>query len=142
MNVTISKSEAETQTVAKTLAGNFKNGGLVLLYGDLGSGKTAFTKGFASYFSINKFQIKSPTYTYIRKYELGRQNFYHIDLYRLEIIDELLWREIAELIENKENIIVIEWADKIDSKLKNMKLKKTMVRLKYIDESNREITIE
>ncbi len=141
MNV-ISKSEAETQRVAKALAKNFENGGLILLYGDLGSGKTAFTKGFAAHFSIDKFQIKSPTYTYIRKYELGRQNFYHIDLYRLEIIDELLWREIAELIENKKNIIVIEWAGKIKDKLKNMKLKKTSVKLKYIDESTREITIK
>lgn len=142
MNSVLSKSEEETTKIARKLAKEFEHGGLILLTGDLGSGKTVFTKGFASYFSIDQFQIKSPTYTYIRKYKTKKGDLYHIDLYRLEQIDELLWQEISELLEDKNNIILIEWAQKIGNKIQNMKLKKTHVDIEYINENTRKITIK
>ena len=94
--------------------------------------KTTFTKGVAQALGIDKFSIKSPTYTYIRNYD----NIYHIDLYRLEELDELLWQEIEEIISDKNNIVIIEWADKIKQELPQNKIE---VHFKYIDANTREI---
>lgn len=130
----ISKSPKETEKIARSLADKIKEGGLVCLYGDLGSGKTVFVKGLAEGLSLNKFSIKSPTYTYIR----NQLHFYHIDLYRLDKVDELLWHEIIELLENPKNIIVIEWADRLQEKLPK---KRIDVHFKYIDSETRKIII-
>lgn len=135
----ISKSEQETANLAKKITNKIKNGGLVCLYGDLGSGKTLFTKGLAKELGIEEFSIKSPTYTYIRKYPLKGRNFYHIDLYRIEEIDELLANEIDELLEKSENIVVIEWADKMENFLPKNKIE---VHLQYQDANTRKITIK
>lgn len=137
--MSITKTEKETYKLAENVIEKIKNGGTIFLIGDLGTGKTVFTKGIAHALGINKFSVKSPTYTYIRKYELKNgQNFYHIDLYRINNMDELLLHEINELAENKKNIIVIEWADRMDNFFQKEKIK---VLFEYIDDSKRKITI-
>lgn len=133
-----SKSVKETEEFAKDIAGKVKGGGLVLLFGDLGSGKTAFVKGLAHALGIEKFSVKSPTYTYIRHYKLKSANFYHIDLYRLDGFDELLAEEIGELCHEKENIVIIEWADKIDFKLPKAKFE---ISFEYLAENQRQIIV-
>lgn len=135
----LTHSTEETIKIGQKLANKVKNGGLICLFGDLGSGKTTLTKGIAKFLGIQEFSIKSPTYTYIREYQIRKNHVYHIDLYRLEIIDELLWHEISELIENKKNILIIEWADKLTDKLPNHSIK---IFLKYIDENTREINFK
>ncbi len=134
----ISKSTEQTQRLAGTVAEKIKGGGTVCLYGDLGSGKTTFTKGIAEKFNIEKFSIKSPTYTYIRHYQMDRFNLYHIDLYRLEEVDELLLNEIEEISENRRNIIVIEWADRMKN---NLTGKRIEVHFEYLGENARKIKI-
>lgn len=134
----ISKSEAQTREIAKKLAQKVKGGGIICLYGDLGSGKTTFVKGLAEAFGIDDFSIKSPTYTYIRKYDKFRHKLYHIDLYRLEEIDDLLWQEIYEIMQNPQNIIIIEWADKMYDKLPKDRID---IWLTYLDENSRKIDI-
>lgn len=134
----LTHSSQETIKIGQKLANKIKNGGLICLFGDLGSGKTTLTKGLALGLGLKEFFIKSPTYTYIREYRTAKNKIYHIDLYRLEIIDELLWMEISELIENKNNILIIEWADKLADKLSKHCVK---VFLKYIDKNTREINI-
>lgn len=136
--MTISKSEGETQEIAKKIAKRVEKGGIVCLFGEIGTGKTTFTKGLAQYFGIEKFSVKSPTYTFIRKYSKNEQNLYHIDLYRLEIIDDLLAREIDELTENKSNIIIIEWADKMKNQLPEKRIE---ITFEYLEERTRKITI-
>lgn len=133
------KNPKETIEIGRELAQKVKNGGLFCLFGDLGSGKTTLTKGLALGLGIQEFLVKSPTYTYIRKYKTAKNNVFHIDLYRLETIDELLWQEISELVEDKNNILIIEWADKLKDKLPDNSIK---VIMKYIDENTREINIE
>jgi tRNA threonylcarbamoyladenosine biosynthesis protein TsaE len=133
-----SKSEEETKKIAGKIAEKVANGGFIALFGDLGSGKTVFVKGLAEAFNIKGFFVKSPTYTYIRRYPLETKNIYHIDLYRLEKIDELLLREILELMEDDENIIIIEWAEKM---LENLPPKRIDVVFKYLDENSRQINI-
>lgn len=132
----ITKSEKETHKLAKQIAQKVKEGGVICITGDLGSGKTTFTKGLADEFGIEKFDIKSPTYTYIRKY--GR-HFYHIDLYRIEEIDELLSNEIHEIFENPNNTVVIEWADRLGDLVPHNAIK---IKIEYVGENERSFKIE
>lgn len=134
----ISKNEEETRKIAKETAEGLKDGGILCLFGDLGSGKTVFAKGFAEKFGINAFTVKSPTYTYIRNYPLKNGHLYHIDLYRLETVDELLLHEIEELMRNDKNILIIEWADKLKNHLPENRID---VYLEYLDSDSRKITI-
>lgn len=132
----IAKNIQSTKRLAKKIAPQVKNGGLVLLYGTLGSGKTTFVKGLAEGLGIKEFSIKSPTYTYIRHHPLKKNNFYHLDLYRLETVDNLLLQQIKELLENKKNILIVEWADRLPGELFKEALK---ITFSYLDATSREI---
>jgi tRNA threonylcarbamoyladenosine biosynthesis protein TsaE len=135
----ISKSTKETEEFAKKIAKKSKNIRVFYLYGDLGSGKTIFTKAFVEELGVEKFHVKSPTYTYIREYKLKDQSIYHIDLYRIEELDELLFQEIEELIENPNNILIIEWADKLAEKLDGESLS---IKFEYLSENERAISLQ
>ena len=134
----ISKNTLETENIAKNILKKETGIKVFYLYGDLGSGKTTFTKSFVEAMGVKKFNIKSPTYTYIRKYELEDKNIYHIDLYRIEDVDELLFQEIEELVLEPKSILIIEWADKLRDKLDATSLD---IRFKYLSENEREIVI-
>lgn len=134
----VSATIKQTKSLAEKVTREIKKGGIVLLEGDLGSGKTAFTKFIAAKLGIEEFAVKSPTYTYIRHYKLSFSGFYHIDLYRLDNADELLAKEIQEICQNEKNIIIIEWADKIDFQLPGEKFK---INFQYLTEDKRKITI-
>jgi tRNA threonylcarbamoyladenosine biosynthesis protein TsaE len=131
----ICESLEETDQIGSNIAKKIKKGGILYLQGDLGSGKTTLTKSIAKALGINDFKIKSPTFNFIRKYG----NLYHIDLYRVEEIDELLLMEIEEIMEDGNNIIIIEWAEKLEQ----IKLPKGIkIQMKYLDETSRSIEIE
>lgn len=133
----ITTNEKQTFELARLTAEKIRDGGVVCLFGNLGTGKTIFTKGIANHLGINKFSIKSPTYTYIRHHKTKLcNNFYHIDLYRLNEVDELLLQEINELLEEKSNIIVIEWSERM---MDDLPKKRTEVHFAYIDEFKRKI---
>lgn len=93
---------------------------IIALYGDLGSGKTTFTQFLAKALKI-KEKILSPTFTIIKTFSLPRSQrmvsdfsaLIHIDAYRIKSIKELLDLGLKEILTNKENIVVIEWAEKI-----------------------------
>ncbi|WP_461225983.1 tRNA (adenosine(37)-N6)-threonylcarbamoyltransferase complex ATPase subunit type 1 TsaE [Lacticaseibacillus suihuaensis] len=78
-----SLNEQQLQALATALAAQLQAGDVLLLDGDLGAGKTSFTKGLASGLGIADY-IKSPTFTIIREYQDGRLPLYHMDIYRLE----------------------------------------------------------
>lgn len=88
------------------------------LKGDLGAGKTTFIKGLADALNVET-HVTSPTFLLIQKYPLenveGFNNLIHIDAYRLESSKEILDLDFEDIINTKENIVVIEWADKIKS---------------------------
>ncbi len=102
--------------VKKILEAGPRNGAVVLgLVGDLGAGKTTFAQGFARALGV-KEKITSPTFLIVKSYKLeviSFKNFYHIDAYRLNSPQELLDLGLADLIKNPQNIILIEWADKV-----------------------------
>ena len=134
----ISKSEKETCDIAKILSKKIENGGLICLFGDLGTGKTTLTKAIAEHLGIQRDLIKSPTYNYIRKYELKERDFFHLDLYRLEEMNEIIEMEIEEIL-NGDNAVVIEWADRI---IKDLPETRIDVTLSYIDSNTRKIEID
>lgn len=103
-------SPKETQVLAAKLAQLVTPGTVLFLIGDLGAGKTTFTKGFALGLGI-KQMIKSPSYTIIREYETGRLPFYHLDLYRLAGNNDDLGLE--EYFEG-EGVSVVEWANLLE----------------------------
>lgn len=135
----ITENEEETFRLGQEIAEKVENGGVICLFGDLGTGKTTLTKAIVENFGIDKIQIKSPTYTYIREH-IGQkgEKIFHIDLYRLNDIDELLLQEINELLEDKANIVIIEWADRMKN---HLPLDRINIFLEYVDENRRNIKI-
>lgn len=101
-----SNNEQESMEIAKKIAQLVQAGMTILLEGDLGAGKTTFTKGIGEGLGIQRI-IKSPTYTIVREYRDGRLPLYHIDLYRLEEaeVSDLALDEYFE----GEGLSVVEW---------------------------------
>lgn len=111
----VTKSEKETIDLAKRLAKDFTNGGVVGLIGDLGFGKTQFVKGLAEAFQIKK-AITSPTFVILKKYpvKIGNiKNLIHIDCYRFFGSDDLSDLGFEEFVQDGNNLIVVEWADRV-----------------------------
>lgn len=104
-----SYSEEETFNIAKELAQKAKAGDIYTLVGDLGVGKTAFTKGFAEGLGISE-PIISPTFTFVQMYDEGRLPLYHFDVYRISDVSEM--DEIGyEDCFYGEGVSIMEWAD-------------------------------
>ena len=103
-------SEEETFEFAKEMAQNAKSGDIYCLRGDLGVGKTVFTKGFAKGLEIEE-HITSPTFTIVNEYE-GKLPFYHFDVYRIGDIDEMYDIGFEEYIFGS-GVCLIEWAELI-----------------------------
>jgi len=111
----VTKSAEETKNFGKEVASNLEGGEVFALSGELGSGKTTFVQGFAEGLGI-KGRIISPTFILMRKYGAGDKDFYHIDLYRLEgnVENEVINLGLSDIWAKSENIVVIEWAEKIE----------------------------
>jgi tRNA threonylcarbamoyladenosine biosynthesis protein TsaE len=109
MDSLISTSEDATTDAGARLASELKAGDVVLLYGDLGAGKTAFVRGLARGLGAQADDVTSPTFTLVQEYR-GRVTLYHVDLYRLEPIevDDL---GLDELVSGSA-IVAIEWAER------------------------------
>lgn len=123
MKKIITLSERETKNLAKKIAKDFEFGTILALVGNLGSGKTQFTKGLAEYYKI-KNPITSPTFVVMKQYNISQKvkkeksvlkKLIHIDAYRLSSSEELMALGLKDLIADKNNIVIIEWADKIKS---------------------------
>jgi tRNA threonylcarbamoyladenosine biosynthesis protein TsaE len=134
----LSGSEKETMALAAAIASVPGQTGIICLSGGLGSGKTVFAKGFASALGINEKKIKSPTYTFVREYKLGKKRLYHFDFYRIESADDLMAENLREIFDDRNAIILIEWPERIAELLPK---KKIGIGFEYIDEKTRRITV-
>jgi tRNA threonylcarbamoyladenosine biosynthesis protein TsaE len=103
-------SVEETRTLAAALADLARPGDIVVLAGDLGAGKTAFVQGFGRGLGVSE-AITSPTFTLARQYD-GRLLLHHLDVYRLEQIDEVFDVGLPELLDEGA-VTLIEWGDAI-----------------------------
>lgn len=122
----ISQNETDTINFACKLASFLQNGDIIILSGDLGSGKTKFTQGILKFFSLDK-EISSPTFTIVNEYNApNNTNIYHFDVYRLADIDEFYALGGDEYFDN--GICIIEWGELIESILPKNFLKITFER--------------
>ena len=134
MSVFISKSREETLSFAESYAKALRGGDVVLLDGDMGAGKTVFTKGLAKGLGIEE-EVTSPTYAYMNDYD-GR--LFHYDCYRIESVEQAERLGLADYFDMG-GICVIEWSQNI-APLLPRKTKK--VTIKKLSENEREITCE
>ncbi len=107
-------SADETRALGESIAKNAKEGSIYCLSGDLGVGKTVFTKGFAEGIGVDDY-ITSPTFTIVNEYE-GKFKFYHFDVYRITDPDELFDIGFDEYIFG-DGVCLIEWAEIIKEEL-------------------------
>lgn len=136
----------ETQDIAlklskKILLKKPKKSAVVLaLQGDLGAGKTTFVQGFALGLGIQE-KVLSPTFILMRRFDIDSfifKNFYHIDCYRLENEKDLEVLGFKEILNNPENIIAIEWPEKISNILPQKVIE---IKFKHLIENKRTLTI-
>ena len=112
----ISHNSNETMEFASKLASKLHIGDVVVLSGELGSGKTKFTEGFLKYFGLDK-EISSPTFNIVIEYKKDDIKIYHFDVYRLEDIDEFYAIGGEEYFSS--GICIIEWGELIEEALPN-----------------------
>ncbi len=138
-------NSAQTKKIGEELAKKIikkplKKGAVIIgLEGDLGGGKTTFIQGFAKGLGI-KEKILSPTFVILKRFRIPKQEnmFYHIDCYRVEKPGELLFLGLKEIISNSQNIVVIEWVEKVR---KILPKKIILIKFKFIDKNKRKISI-
>lgn len=129
-------SEEKISEVAKELAPILFAGSVILLYGDLGAGKTAFTRHLLSFLGGRSRDVTSPTFTIVNEYEANLR-VYHVDLFRLSDI-EIEELPIEEYLES-DGICVVEWAEKLGEHLPKEFLS---IKLEFVDELNRNMEID
>lgn len=112
----VSKSKTQTQKFAAHLAKKILKAKVIALHGDLGAGKTTFVQGFLKALGV-KQHITSPTFVIFRRYSIpGSRTFnfvYHFDLYRIHKPGEILDLGLKKIIKDPDNIVLIEWPEKI-----------------------------
>lgn len=139
MDKITSHSPQETKDLAEDIISSLPTN-LIALVGPLGSGKTVFAQGVGELFHIDS--MLSPTYTLIRQYSIDHPRFktlYHIDLYRLNSTQEILDLGIQEIWQDDSNLVLIEWADKIEGQLPKNHLR---LDFKIKDQDTRQISIK
>ena len=136
----VSSSAEETQRIAIKLLSKINSGTVICLYGDLAAGKTTFTQGLAKGLGIPR--VVSPTFIIMRQYQVNGspiiKTFYHLDLYRLNTVEEIRAFDIDEIWSDSANLLVIEWPEKFQ---KILPKKRIDIYLKATGDNQREIKI-
>ena len=130
-----SKSYEETEEIAFRLAKTLKGTEIIAMFGGLGAGKTAFTRGLARGLGVDD-GVSSPTFALVHEYE-GKFPIYHFDMYRINTFDDLYTTGFFDYMDN--GVMVIEWSENIENALPEGCIR---VYIKVISENEREIEIE
>lgn len=135
------KSPEETEAVGKKIAEELEGRGIVRAFiamrGEMGVGKTAFTRGFASHFGITG--VKSPTYTIVNEYR-GRARIFHYDMYRISSEDDLYSTGFDEYVES-DGYVIAEWSENVRDFIPDGAIFVTVSRIPE-DECGRRIDVE
>ena len=129
-------SPAETEAVGEKLGAVLQPGAVLAYRGDLGAGKTAFTRGLARGLGAAE-QVTSPTYTIVNEYLSGRLPLFHFDMYRLRSSDDLFdigWEDYLE----RGGVCAVEWSENVEDALENA----ILVTIEKTGEDSRRITVE
>ncbi|PYR70033.1 MAG: tRNA (adenosine(37)-N6)-threonylcarbamoyltransferase complex ATPase subunit type 1 TsaE [Acidobacteria bacterium] len=134
--VRITKSDTETQNLAREFASTLHAGDVLLLSGDLGAGKTTFVRGLAEGLGIDPGDVSSPTFALLHEYRGGRLTLYHADLYRLDktATDDLGLEETGV----RDGVLAIEWPDRLSHDLAGARV----IRFDVVEDVSRRITID
>ena len=127
----------EINLIAEKLADFVKPGDVVALIGDLGTGKTTFTKTFAKKLGV-KENLKSPTFNYVLGYSSGRLPLYHFDVYRLSEAEEVYEVGYEDYL-NGDGVVLIEWANIIETELPKEYIE---IVFEYHGDDTRNVSIE
>ena len=134
-------SDVETEQIGKKLAEMLTSLGIKRAYiamrGEMGVGKTVFTRGFVSHFG--RANVKSPTYTIVNEYKVGRVNIYHFDLYRISDGDDLESIGYHEYVES-DAYSIVEWSERVPEYIPEDAITVTISRVAE-DEALRDIEI-
>ena len=146
----ITQSPGETQKLGQKIGSDLKSGKLkkriICLYGDLGSGKTTFIQGLAKGLGIKK-RITSPTFVFVKKYKnlsltepcfSNQPDFYHVDLYRIEKLEETKGLGLGEIFSDPQALVAIEWAEKIKEMLPKERIN---LWFNYLNQNERKVII-
>lgn len=133
----ISSSSEETFNFAKKFALSVEYGSIILLKGDLGSGKTTFSKGFSKGLGFDDV-ILSPTYPILNEYNSNDKSLYHFDLYRLKSMVEFLEIGGLEYLNSYKAITLVEWPELIEN---IDMINKIEIEFEHISENERSITV-
>lgn len=146
-NQIVTISQEETKRFAGALLKEWLNlnknknsSWMICLYGDLGGGKTTFVKGMAEELGV-KETVNSPTFLIMRKYISSKKankkyTLYHFDCYRISNCKEILDLGLEEIMGGENNIIVVEWPEKIEDILPEKRLN---IKFEFVGENSREI---
>lgn len=140
MEITTSSTQ-ETKELARKVAKEVSPGDILALYGDLGSGKTTFTSYLVHALGF-KDRVQSPTFIIMRLYQEGGnkvKKVYHLDLYRLISLDEVLEIGWQEMVEDKDSVLIIEWPEIVEDILPENVRK---IKFTYLEENVRKITLQ
>ena len=132
----ITNSPAETEAIGAALSKILTPGTVIAYRGDLGAGKTAFTRGLARGLGVND-PVTSPTYTIVNEYLGGRMPLFHFDMYRLHSADDLWdigWEDYLE----RGGICAVEWSENVTDAMEDA----ITVTIEKLGEDTRRITIE
>lgn len=128
--------------VGKKIASLLKGGDIILLYGELGVGKSTLVKGIAEVLGV-KETVNSPTFTLMNVYEAKKDNIkklVHVDTYRLKNQEDLEDVGIDEYTRDKNSVCIFEWPDKLGDTIKNRNPIK--ITIEYLDNNKRKISFE
>ena len=143
----LTTNSGQTKKLGKELAKKIaktspkKEAFVIALDGELGGGKTTFIQGFAKGLGVGE-KILSPTFAILKRFkikDLRFKFFYHFDCYRIKSSEELINLGFKEIVENPQNIIAIEWAERVNKILPRGVLK---LKFEFIDEKTRKIELE
>ena len=129
-------SPAQTEAVGEALGKRLQPGSVVAYRGDLGAGKTAFTRGLARGLGAAE-NVTSPTYTIVNEYLSGRMPLFHFDMYRLSSSDDLFdigWEDYLD----RGGVCAVEWSENVADAMENA----VLVTIEKCGEDSRRITIE
>ncbi len=132
----ITNSPEETESVGKALAKHLASGTVLAYTGDLGAGKTAFTRGLAAGLGVQE-NVTSPTYTIVNEYLTGRLPLFHFDMYRLSSAEDLWdigWEDYLE----RGGVCAVEWSERVSEALEDP----VCICIEKTGENTRRITIE
>ena len=131
-------SPEETEAIGRKIAAKLLPGDIIAYYGDLGAGKTAFTRGLAAGLGVTE-QVTSPTYTIVNEYLSGRMPLFHFDMYRLDSADDLFdigWEDYLA----RGGVCAVEWSENVADALERDTVRVDIRR--GGEESRRVISVE